>query len=74
MDYQNVNSLVWADKDSTMINCKVTFTSMIGMEIPFTASPKDPEAHGREIYERAINGEFGPIAEYVEPIPPVKNT
>lgn len=73
MEYENVNSLVWADKDNTIIDCKVTFPSL-RMEIPFTAHINDPEEHGREIYERAINGEFGPIGEYVERTPPVKNT
>lgn len=36
--------------------------------IPFTASPHDPEQHGREIYAAAMAGDFGEIAEYVEPI------
>lgn len=38
-------------------------------EIPFTASPTDSEAHGRELYARAMDGEFGPIAPYVAPVP-----
>lgn len=37
--------------------------------IPFTASPDDPEQHGRDIYAAAIAGEYGPIAPYVEPEP-----
>ncbi|KHL70592.1 hypothetical protein SF06_06760 [Pseudomonas flexibilis] len=35
--------------------------------IPFTASPDDPEKHGRELYERIVAGDFGDIAPYVEP-------
>ena len=38
--------------------------------IPFTASPDDSEHLGVEIYNRAIDGEFGTVAEYV-PVPPV---
>lgn len=38
-------------------------------EIPFTASNGDIEAHGRDLYDRAIAGEFGAIAAYVTPIP-----
>ena len=38
--------------------------------IPFTASPYDSEPLGVQIYNRAINGEFGEIEEYV-PTPPV---
>lgn len=35
--------------------------------IPFTASPDDGEAHGRELFARAIAGEFGQIAAYDGP-------
>lgn len=38
--------------------------------IPFTASPDDTEAHGRELYAQAVAGDFGPIAPYVAPPPP----
>ena len=38
-------------------------------EVPFHATPDDPEAHGREIYARALAGEFGPVAPYIEPEP-----
>jgi hypothetical protein len=37
--------------------------------IPFTANPNDSELHGRQIYQRCINLEFGDIAPYVEPPP-----
>ncbi|CAB3847552.1 hypothetical protein LMG2828_01769 [Achromobacter piechaudii] len=43
----------------------------IGTDIPFTASPLDPEAHGRELHARAVAGEFGPIAPYVAPRPSI---
>ena len=35
--------------------------------VPFGASPNDVEQHGREIYARALAGDFGPIAAYVAP-------
>lgn len=47
------------------INCEIEHP-VYGW-IPFTASPDDPEEHGRELYARAIAGDFGPIAEYVPP-------
>jgi hypothetical protein len=40
--------------------------------VPFTASPNDSEPHGVDLYNRAIAGEFGPVAPYVEP--PVTQT
>lgn len=44
----------------------------LDQEVPFTATPDDSEAHGRELYVRAISGEFGPVAPYVAP--PVVDT
>lgn len=35
--------------------------------IPFTAYKDDVEELSRELYQRAINGEFGDIEPYVEP-------
>jgi hypothetical protein len=34
--------------------------------IPFTASKDDPEPHGREIYRRAMSGDYGEIKEAAE--------
>ena len=36
----------------------------------FLANPNDIEAHGRDLYNRCVNGEFGTIAEYVAPPEP----
>ena len=52
-----------------MIDCVIT-TSQFGDEkLPFTANPKDAEAHGRVLFERISSGEFGPIGGYVVPLP-----
>ncbi|GLH37536.1 tail fiber assembly protein [Pseudomonas moraviensis] len=55
----------WNDVEHTSLNLLVTFeeTSDSLGEIPFTASPKDPEPHGRELFERAVALEYGEIAE-----------
>jgi len=37
--------------------------------ISFTASATDVEAHGRELYSRALLGEFGALGAWVEPPP-----
>ena len=34
--------------------------------IPFTASPNDSEEHGRALYQAAVDGEFGEIAQAEE--------
>lgn len=46
------------------LTCKF---SHLDMEIPFFAMPDDPEKHGRDIYARALEGEFGPVPAYVAP-------
>ena len=36
-------------------------------EHPFTATSFDPEQHGRDLYNRARRGDFGPVGAYVPP-------
>lgn len=36
--------------------------------VPFAASLEDSEAHGVDLYNRAIALEFGPIAEFEPPV------
>ena len=36
--------------------------------IPFTASPDDVEQLGRDLYQQAAAGAYGPIAPYVAPV------
>ena len=38
-------------------------------DIPFTASPDDSEAHGREIFSLAKEGKFGEVMPYDGPSP-----
>lgn len=60
----------WANVDQTMIDCQIT-TSQFGEEVlPFTANQNDVEAHGRKIFADLVDGRYGPIAEYVQPIEP----
>lgn len=39
-------------------------------EMPFGATPYDPESYGRDLFYRAQAGEFGPVAPYVPPPQP----
>ena len=68
MKILNVNMPKWANQENTCVELQVDFEG-IGV-IPFGATPFDPEAHGRELFARALAGEFGPIAEYVAPVVP----
>lgn len=62
----NAQTPRWTSVEHTAIELLATH-SKYG-EIPFTASASDPEAHGRDLYARAVAGEFGPVAEYVAPV------
>ena len=62
----------WANAAHTRIILDECVFSHLGDEVvPFLADPNDIEPHGRDIYRRAIEGEFGAVAEYVEPVVPV---
>jgi hypothetical protein len=67
-DIISARNPVWVDPEHTCIDLYVTF-SHYPNEIPFTAHPNDCEEHGRVIFQRALAGEFGEIAEYVPPPP-----
>jgi len=56
----------WSSAEHIGVNLDVLFEEF-GYEIPFHATPFDTLAHGVDLYNRAISGEFGTIAEYVEP-------
>ena len=69
MQIKNVKTPQWANAEHTMLDVMLE-TDVFG-EIPFSASPDDVEAHGREIFADAVAGKFGPIAEYIPPVVPV---
>ncbi len=47
------------------IECTVLFND--GATVPFHAMPNDTLPHGRDIYEKAVAGQFGAIAPFVPP-------
>jgi len=55
----------WADQAHSAVVLLVTFNDAMEIpgEVPFAASPLDPEPHGVDLFERAVAGEFGPIEE-----------
>lgn len=61
----NIKKPTWANTQKTLINCEVEHPDY-GW-IPFTASPNDPERHGRNIFAGCLAGDHGPIADYVPP-------
>jgi len=61
----------WGDAEHTVINIEAKWEHLESEGyLTFTANPNDVEEHGRDLYNRIINGEFGTIAEYVAPPEP----
>lgn len=50
----------WANAEHTGIDMVITIE---GQKMPFTARADDPESYGRELFSRAISGEFGEIGQ-----------
>ena len=58
----NLRNPQWVDSSHTKINCEVEFKKFEGQYIPFTATSYDSAEHGRDIYQRLVNGEWGSVA------------
>lgn len=69
--YSQVTNPVYANAEGTLINVNVFFDHL-GEVVPFTASPDDVEEHCREIYAKAVNGDYGVIGDYVTVVLPPK--
>jgi len=69
MIIEQVTNLQYSDPLNSKIDCMVKFTEF-NEAIPFTADPNDVEEHSRIIYQNAINGGYGAISDYIEPIIP----
>lgn len=61
MKYNEVKNCKYSTQDGTRLDCEVLFETL-GW-VPFTAVAEDSTYSG-EIYSRALNGDFGPIAPY----------
>ena len=55
----------WANLEKNAIDLEVDFVPMDEEWLPYTASPTDSEVeHSRYLYTKAINGDYGEIADY----------
>jgi hypothetical protein len=59
----------WNDAENKTIYLIVKWAEF-QEEMPFCAADFDSEEHGRDLHNRAKNGEFGVVAPYVVPIQP----
>ena len=67
MNIEYATSPVWANEANSIVNLIVKFDG-IPTDAPFSASPVDPAVHGRDLFARAVAGEFGPISPYSIPV------
>ena len=64
MRIMTAKNLIWINEEQTRFQADVTI-DIFGDEIlPFVASPTDKIPHAVDFYSRAINNEFGKIAQY----------
>lgn len=61
-----VKSPKWADEQHSMFECIVKFEEFAD-EMPFGCNSTDVYEHTKEVWNRALAGEFGEISEYVPP-------
>lgn len=67
MNILSASNPAFANAANTLINLTID-TDKFGV-ITFTASPNDTAAHGRDLFARAMAGEFGPVAAFVPSVP-----
>ena len=61
---------IWNDATGNSIHLTIKWEEF-NEELPFGATSYDPEPWGVDLFNRAVAGEFGEIAPFVEPIKPV---
>lgn len=65
---ESVKNLQWCDAEHSMFECVVKYAEF-NEEMPCGVNPNDSYAHIQELWTKANAGEYGVIAEYVEPPP-----
>ncbi|WP_368750158.1 tail fiber assembly protein [Klebsiella aerogenes] len=74
MKFLKIYSPAWADAEHTAVNVMIDTDQSRIPTIPFTATPDDTTKYGPAIYQAALEGEFGEIAEYVAPVLTLEQT
>src|ERR1035437_7230345 len=65
MNIISAHSPAWANAQHDCITLMVLFKEHQALgDLRFGAHPEDTEPHGRELFDRAVAGEFGPVVEF----------
>lgn len=68
---QTVKNLQWANAEHTQFECLVKYEEF-NEEHPTGVCASDRYEHIQALWTKALNGEYGEIAEYVPPeVPPI---
>lgn len=67
MSYTTIKNPKWSNPEQTTIDCEVNFNHLNEEFVPFTANPNDIYPYCKEIFDRCVSGEFGPVAPYSPP-------
>ena len=59
----------YSTSDKKIVSLLVQFAEF-SQAVPFGATADDVEEHGRILYQNAINGEYGVVADYTPPSVP----
>lgn len=73
MEVTYANSPRWANEAQTAISLTVQF-ELLPEPVPFLASPDDIVEYGVTLYNNAVAGLYGTVAEYVAPAPIVPSS
>ena len=79
MNYTKVLNPQWANAEHTAIHCDVDFDDLREELVPFSAVASGDYEHSHQIFAECVAGNYGAIAEYVEPpvpeyVPPPQPT
>lgn len=65
---QSARAPRWDNADHTCLTLMVAFNELADGEMPFTACADDATEHGRDLFARALAGEFGPVRAFAPPV------
>jgi hypothetical protein len=63
--YVAVRNCRWGNEEHTIIDCEVDFSDLQEEWVPFSANSNDFYNHSKEIFNRAVAGEFGVVDSYI---------
>lgn len=66
---ERAHTLIWCNSDHTVFECFVKYAHFTE-ELPTGVNSDDPNPHIKELWQKGNLGEYGPIAEYVQPETP----